>query len=211
MNTMMRKTVHRGAVAMGGLALVLGAAACGGSDSSSDGSDTAAEETSAESAAEDAGEDAAAAEDSASDAGGDAAAADDTSSDDASSDDGADSAASGPLSDEDLSAASKTFIDFMGKAADGDGKGACALMVDPTTGEAVSGTTLDACGSSLESQLGDSIDQETAALFTEENVKAVDNGDGTAKIPFMDNDIPGFTVVKSPSGDWLIDAGVSAG
>lgn len=206
MNTMMRKTVHRGAVAMGGLALVLGAAACGGSDSSSDGSDTAAEETSAESAAEDAGEDAAAAEDSASDAGGDAAAADDTSSDD-----GADSAASGPLSDEDLSAASKTFIDFMGKAADGDGKGACALMVDPTTGEAVSGTTLDACGSSLESQLGDSIDQETAALFTEENVKAVDNGDGTAKITFMDNDIPGFTVVKSPSGDWLIDAGVSAG
>lgn len=198
MTTMIRRNARRGAVVLGSLAVVLGAAACGGSSD-----DAAAPEektTEAASAAEEAGDDAAAAEDSASDEGGAA-----------SEDAGDDAAASGPLSEEDLSAASTTFIDFMSKAADGDGEGACALMVDPTTGDAVSGQALEACGSTFEKQLGDSIDPSMKSMFTEENVKAEDNGDGTAKIVFMEQEMPSFSIVKGKSGDWLIDAGISAG
>ena len=203
MTTMIRRNARRGAVVLGSLAVVLGAASCGGSSD-----DAAAPEektTEAASAAEDAGDDAATAEDSA---------AEDSASDEggaASEDASDDAAASGPLSDEDLSAASTAFIDFMSKAADGDGEGACALMVDPTTGDAMTGSNLETCGSTFEGQLGDSIDPSMKSMFTEENVKAEDNGDGSAKIVFMGTEMPNFSIVKGKSGDWLIDSGVSAG
>lgn len=186
MRSIMRTTARRSALVAGAFALAVGAAACGGSTDTETESDPAAEE------------EAPAEEDTAAD---DEAATEE----DAASDEGGTAAESGPLADEDLTAAADRFYEFFEKAAAGDYEGACGLMLDPSSGEPISGDVAKGCASGLEEGLGANV--EALSAVTRDDISTTDNGDGTAAIQVLGSDF-GYKMVKASDGEWYIDSGM---
>lgn len=216
MTSTMRRTVRGTASALGALAIIAGASACGsllgGGDegetgttkeqpAEGDGSDGAAEEDSA--AAEEgseAAEEGASAEES--------AAEEDTSAEEATTDaaaEGDDAAAGEALSEEDLTAVGDAYYAFVQAAATSDGTAACGLFTNPNTGDPLEGSELEACAKGFEGKAEESgVDPSMADALDRSMIEGVDNGDGTAGATLMGSDA-GVTFVKADDGKWYID------
>ena len=217
MNAIMRKSVRGTTAGLGALAIIVGASACGtisdlagGGDG---GDDPAAEEPAEDEGAEGEGaegaegegaedEGAAAEEDGAAeDAGGE-------SSDGGAADEETEGGEAGALSEEDLTAAGDQGLAFLKAAASGDGEGACAVVLDPTTGNGMSGSTLEACAAGFEGKAeeeGATFDPSAAEALDRSMIEATDNGDGTAGLTMMGTDA-GVTMVKGEDGKWYVDS-----
>lgn len=216
MTSTMRRTVRGTASALGALAIIAGASACGsllgGGDegekstteeqpAEGEGSDGAAEEGSeaAEEGSE-AAEEGASAEES--------AAEEDTSAEEATTDaaaEGDDAAAGEALSEEDLTAVGDAYYAFVQAAATSDGTAACGLITNPNTGDPLEGSELEACAKDFEGKAEESgVDPSMADALDRSMIEGVDNGDGTAGATLMGSDA-GVTFVKADDGKWYID------
>lgn len=223
MTSIMRRTVRGTAATLGALAIVAGAAACGGltggdeekddsttveEGSSEDGPDseddaseadgTAAEE--GEGAAEEGAEAAEEAESAAEDEGEDASDADG----DTSAEEGQDAEA-GSLSEDDLTAVGDRFYKFLEAAAQADGDAACALVMNPATDAPLGDAERGACAQGFEERAeAQDIDPAIFDVIDRSMIEGVDNGDGTAGITMLGED-GGFTFVEADDGQWYID------
>lgn len=223
MTSIMRRTVRGTAATLGALAIVAGAAACGGltggdeetddsttveEGSSEDGPDseddaseadgTAAEE--GEGAAEEGAEAAEEAESAAEDEGEDASDADG----DTSAEEGEDAEA-GSLSEDDLTAVGDRFYEFLEAAAQADGDAACALVMNPATDAPLGDAERGACAQGFEERAEEQgVDPAIFDVIDRSMIEGVDNGDGTAGITMLGKD-GGFTFVEADDGQWYID------
>lgn len=223
MTSIMRRTVRGTAATLGALAIVAGAAACGGltggdeetddsttveEGSSEDGPDseddaseadgTAAEE--GEGAAEEGAEAAEEAESAAEDEGEDASDADG----DTSAEEGQDAEA-GSLSEDDLTAVGDRFYEFLEAAAQADGDAACALVMNPATDAPLGDAERGACAQGFEERAEEQgVDPAIFDVIDRSMIEGVDNGDGTAGITMLGED-GGFTFVEADDGQWYID------
>ena len=223
MTSIMRRTVRGTAATLGALAIVAGAAACGGltggdeekddsttveEGSSEDGPDseddaseadgTAAEE--GEGAAEEGAEAAEEAESAAEDEGEDASDADG----DTSAEEGQDAEA-GSLSEDDLTAVGDRFYEFLEAAAQADGDAACALVMNPATDAPLGDAERGACAQGFEERAEEQgVDPAIFDVIDRSMIEGVDNGDGTAGITMLGKD-GGFTFVEADDGQWYID------
>lgn len=214
MTSIMRRTVRGTAAGLGALAIIAGAAACGGGET-----ETTEPPASEEKPAEDEGEPAGAADPAEEDGGeastdegeGDAStdeeSADEEGADegDAAAGEGDDAAAGVPLSEEDLTAAGDRFFEFLQAAAGADGETACSLITNPLTDQPLEGKDRDACVTSFTETAGQAgVDPATADMMERSMIEAVDNGDGTAGITLMGTDA-GLSVLKADDGQWYVD------
>lgn len=204
MTSIMRRTVRGAAAGLGALAVVAGAAACGGltggDDEKVDGDDTAVEEEQP-AAGEDASEEKVAEEgEEAADEGQDAVESEQDSSGEDEEEDGA--AAGGEVSDADLDASKQQVLAFFEALGEKDGEAACGFVLDPTTGEPAAGAALTACADTMDSSgMMDMFTPEMVAVITEDALEASDNGDGTIKISAQGAD---FDMHKADDGKWYI-------
>lgn len=223
MTSIMRRTVRGTAATLGALAIVAGAAACGGltggdeetddsttveEGSSEDGPDseddaseadgTAAEE--GEGAAEEGAEAAEEAESAAEEEAEDASDADG----DTSAEEGQDAEA-GSLSEDDLTAVGDRFYEFLEAAAQADGDAACALVMNPATDAPLGDAERGACAQGFEERAEEQgVDPAIFDVIDRSMIEGVDNGDGTAGITMLGKD-GGFTFVEADDGQWYID------
>ena len=223
MTSIMRRTVRGTAATLGALAIVAGAAACGGltggdeetddsttveEGSSEDGPDseddaseadgTAAEE--GEGAAEEGAEAAEEAESAADEEAEDASDADG----DTSAEEGEDAEA-GSLSEDDLTAVGDRFYEFLEAAAQADGDAACALVMNPATDAPLGDAERGACAQGFEERAeAQGIDPAIFDVIDRSMIEGVENGDGTAGITMLGKD-GGFTFVEADDGQWYID------
>ena len=223
MTSIMRRTVRGTAATLGALAIVAGAAACGGltggdeetgdsttveEGSSEDGPDseddaseadgTAAEE--GEGAAEEGAEAAEEAESAAEEEAEDASDADG----DTSAEEGEDAEA-GSLSEDDLTAVGDRFYEFLEAAAQADGDAACALVMNPATDAPLGDAERGACAQGFEERAEEQgVDPAIFDVIDRSMIEGVDNGDGTAGITMLGKD-GGFTFVEADDGQWYID------
>lgn len=223
MTSIMRRTVRGTAATLGALAIVAGAAACGGltggdeekddsttveEGSSEDGPDseddaseadgTAAEE--GEGAAEEGAEAAEEAESAAEEEAEDASDADG----DTSAEEGEDAEA-GSLSEDDLTAVGDRFYEFLEAAAQADGDAACALVMNPATDAPLGDAERGACAQGFEERAEEQgVDPAIFDVIDRSMIEGVDNGDGTAGITMFGED-GGFTFVEADDGQWYID------
>ena len=223
MTSIMRRTVRGTAATLGALAIVAGAAACGGltggdeetddsttveEGSSEDGPDseddaseadgTAAEE--GEGAAEEGAEAAEEAESAAEEEAEDASDADG----DTSAEEGEDAEA-GSLSEDDLTAVGDRFYEFLEAAAQADGDAACALVMNPATDAPLGDSERGACAQGFEERAEEQgVDPAIFDVIDRSMIEGVDNGDGTAGITMLGKD-GGFTFVEADDGQWYID------
>ena len=223
MTSIMRRTVRGTAATLGALAIVAGAAACGGltggdeetddsttveEGSSEDGPDseddaseadgTAAEE--GEGAAEEGAEAAEEAESAAEEEAEDASDADG----DTSAEEGEDAEA-GSLSEDDLTAVGDRFYEFLDAAAQADGDAACALVMNPATDAPLGDAERGACAQGFEERAEEQgVDPAIFDVIDRSMIEGVDNGDGTAGITMLGKD-GGFTFVEADDGQWYID------
>ena len=223
MTAIMRRTVRGTAATLGALAIVAGAAACGGltggdeetddsttveEGSSEDGPDseddaseadgTAAEE--GEGAAEEGAEAAEEAESAAEEEAEDASDADG----DTSAEEGEDAEA-GSLSEDDLTAVGDRFYEFLEAAAQADGDAACALVMNPATDAPLGDAERGACAQGFEERAEEQgVDPAIFDVIDRSMIEGVDNGDGTAGITMLGKD-GGFTFVEADDGQWYID------
>lgn len=216
MTSTMRRTVRGTAAGLGALAIITGASACGsllgggdGGDgekttteeqpAEGDGSDKATEEaTTAEEEASGAAEGVASAEES-------AAAEGETSAEEATTDaaaEGDDAAAGEALSDEDITAASERFVDFIHVLDDGDPVAACAFVVNPATGEPMTGDEATACGDGLAPSM-EGLEPGSMDVIDASMIEATDNGDGTVGITMGGTDFP-YSMTKGSDGEWYV-------
>ena len=227
MTSIMRRTVRGTAATLGALAIVAGAAACGGlpggdeetddsttveEGSSEDGPDseddaseadgTAAEE--GEGAAEEGAEAAEEAESAAEDEGEDVAEDASDADGDTSAEEGQDAEA-GSLSEDDLTAVGDRFYEFLEAAAQADGDAACALVMNPATDAPLGDAERGACAQGFEERAeAQGIDPAIFDVIDRSMIEGVDNGDGTAGITMLGED-GGFTFVEADDGQWYID------
>ena len=223
MTSIMRRTVRGTAATLGALAIVAGAAACGGltggdeetddsttveegssedgpasEDDASEADGTAAEE--GEGAAEEGAEAAEEAESAAEDEGEDASDADG----DTSAEEGQDAEA-GSLSEDDLTAVGDRFYEFLEAAAQADGDAACALVMNPATDAPLGDAERGACAQGFEERAEEQgVDPAIFDVIDRSMIEGVDNGDGTAGITMLGKD-GGFTFVEADDGQWYID------
>lgn len=223
MTSIMRRTVRGTAATLGALAIVAGAAACGGltggdeekddsttveEGSSEDGPDseddaseadgTAAEE--GEGAAEEGAEAAEEAESAAEEEAEDASDADG----DTSAEEGEDAEA-GSLSEDDLTAVGDRFYEFLEAAAQADGDAACALVMNPATDAPLGDAERGACAQGFEERAEEQgVDPAIFDVIDRSMIEGVENGDGTAGITMLGKD-GGFTFVEADDGQWYID------
>lgn len=214
MNAIMRKSVRGSAAGLGALAIIVGASACGTISDLAGGGD-GGDDPAAEEPAEDEGAEGERAEEEGAEGEG-AGAEEDGVAEDAggeSSDGGAageetEGGEAGALSEEDLTAAGDQGLAFLKAAASGDGEGACAVVLDPTTGNGMSGSTLEACAAGFEGKAeeeGATFDPSAAEALDRSMIEATDNGDGTAGLTMMGTDA-GVTMVKGEDGKWYVDS-----
>ena len=214
MNAIMRKSVRGSAAGLGALAIIVGASACGTISDLAGGGD-GGDDPAAEEPAEDEGAEGEGAEEEGAEGEG-AGAEEDGAAEDAggeSSDGGAageetEGGEAGALSGEDLTAAGDQGLAFLKAAASGDGEGACAVVLDPTTGNGMSGSTLEACAAGFEGKAeeeGATFDPSAAEALDRSMIEATDNGDGTAGLTMMGTDA-GVTMVKGEDGKWYVDS-----
>lgn len=214
MNAIMRKSVRGTAAGLGALAIIVGASACGTISDLAGGGD-GGDDPAAEEPAEDEGAEGEGAEEEGAEGEG-AGAEEDGAAEDAggeSSDGGAageetEGGEAGALSEEDLTAAGDQGLAFLKAAASGDGEGACAVVLDPTTGNGMSGSTLEACAAGFEGKAeeeGATFDPSAAEALDRSMIEATDNGDGTAGLTMMGTDA-GVTMVKGEDGKWYVDS-----
>lgn len=199
MTSIMRRTVRGTAAGLGALAIIVGAAACGGGET-----ETTEPAASEEKPAEDEGEPAEA--DPAEEDGGEAS-TDEGEGDASADEEGADEgdAAGEPLSEEDLTAAGDRFFEFLQAAAGADGETACSLITNPLTDQPLEGKDRDACVTSFSESTGQAgVDPAMADMMERSMIEAVDNGDGTAGITLMGTDA-GLSVLKADDGQWYVD------
>lgn len=186
MTSIMRRTVRGTAATLGALAIVAGAAACGGlpgGDEEKDDSTTVEEGSS---------EDGPDSEDDASEADGTAA------------EEGQDAEA-GSLSEDDLTAVGDRFYEFLEAAAEADGDAACALVMNPATDAPLGDAERGACAQGFEERAeAQGIDPAIFDVIDRSMIEGVDNGDGTAGITMLGED-GGFTFVEADDGQWYID------
>ncbi len=196
MTSIMRRTVRGTAAGLGALAIIAGAAACGGGET-----ETTDPAVSEEKPAEDAGEPADEA-DPVEEDGGEAST--DEGEGDAAASEG-DAAAGEPLSEEDLTAAGDRFFEFLQAAAGADGETACSLITNPLTDQPLEGKDRDECVTSFTETAGEAgVDPATADMMERSMIEAVDNGDGTAGITLLGTDA-GLSVLKADDGQWYVD------
>lgn len=216
MNSIMRRTVRGAATGLGALALIAGASACGALGDLAGGGDEG-DDPSAEQPAEDEG--------SESEDGGSEGADEDSEGDDAVGSDGEDTEAEGsegaegddaaggdadaePLSEEDLTAAQDQALAFMKAAAGGDAEGACALALNPSTGEPLSGAALDGCVTGYEEEMEEAdieLDPALADMIDSSMIEVTDNGDGTA-YAILTGSTTGVDMIKAEDGTWYVDS-----
>ncbi|MGO1227468.1 MULTISPECIES: hypothetical protein [unclassified Brachybacterium] len=211
MTSIMRRTVRGTAAGLGALAIIVGAAACGGGDAET--TDPAvseeepaeeegepAEEADPAETEEDGGE---ASTDEGTDSEGDEAAAGE--GDDAAAGEGDDATAGEALSEEDLTAVGDRYFEFLQAAAQSDGTAACALILNPLTDEPLEGTVLEQCAIGFEGEAGaEGVDPSMFDALDRSMFEGVDNGDGTAGVSVMGQD-GGMTFLKADDGQWYID------
>ncbi|MGO1977964.1 hypothetical protein [Brachybacterium tyrofermentans] len=211
MTSIMRRTVRGAAAGLGALAIVAGAAACGGSDSTeekpaAEQEQPAEDEKPAEEEKPADEEKPAADEESAAEEGEEAAEDAAKEGEDVAGEEGdADAAESGdaaPLEEADLTAAGDRFLEFIQVMDDGDGEAACAYFLDPTTGEPVSGEVLTACGEQLAPSM-EGLEPGSMDMLERSMIETTDNGDGTAAVNMAGTDFP-YTMMKDSSGEWYL-------
>lgn len=211
MTSTIRRTVRGTASALGALAIIAGASACGsllgGGDegekstteeqpAEGDGSDE--EATTAEEEASGAAEGVASAEESGAAEG--ETSAEETTTDSAA--EGDDAAAGEALSDEDIAAASERFVEFIHVLDDGDPVAACAFVVNPATGEPMTGDEATACGDGLAPSM-EGLEPGSMDVIDASMIEATDNGDGTVGITMGGTEFP-YSMTKGSDGEWYV-------
>lgn len=179
MTSTMRRTVRGTASALGALAIIAGASACG---SLLGGGDEGEKSTSEEQPAEGEGSD------------------EETTTDSAA--EGDDAAAGEALSDEDIAAASERFVEFIHVLDDGDPVAACAFVVNPATGEPMTGDEATACGDGLAPSM-EGLEPGSMDVIDASMIEATDNGDGTVGITMGGTEFP-YSMTKGSDGEWYV-------
>lgn len=211
MTSTMRRTVRGTASALGALAIIAGASACGsllgggdeGEKSTSEeqpaeGEGSDEEATTAEEEASGAAEGVASAEESGAAEG--ETSAEETTTDSAA--EGDDAAAGEALSDEDIAAASERFVEFIHVLDDGDPVAACAFVVNPATGEPMTGDEATACGDGLAPSM-EGLEPGSMDVIDASMIEATDNGDGTVGITMGGTEFP-YSMTKGSDGEWYV-------
>ena len=186
MNATLRKAGRGSTLVIGSIALAFSLAACGGSESSREA--PADEETTEEAAAEE------------------EATSEEGMTEEETTEEEAEAAGSAEdVTEDDLAASEQQFIEFVTAVSDGDFPGACGFVLNPETSEPMSGADAEACGKGMESSgVSDTFTPDMASLFTEENLEASANEDGTIAMSLMGSD-SGMQMVKGSDGKWYID------
>lgn len=211
MTSTMRRTVRGTASALGALSIIAGASACGsllgggdeGEKSTSEeqpaeGEGSDEEATTAEEEASGAAEGVASAEESGAAEG--ETSAEETTTDSAA--EGDDAAAGEALSDEDIAAASERFVEFIHVLDDGDPVAACAFVVNPATGEPMTGDEATACGDGLAPSM-EGLEPGSMDVIDASMIEATDNGDGTVGITMGGTEFP-YSMTKGSDGEWYV-------
>lgn len=211
MTSTMRRTVRGTASALGALAIIAGASACGsllgGGDEGekstteeqpAEGEGSDEEATTTEEEASGAAEGVASAEESGAAEG--ETSAEETTTDSAA--EGDDAAAGEALSDEDIAAASERFVEFIHVLDDGDPVAACAFVVNPATGEPMTGDEATACGDGLAPSM-EGLEPGSMDVIDASMIEATDNGDGTVGITMGGTEFP-YSMTKGSDGEWYV-------
>ncbi len=191
MITTIRSIRRAAALGLGGTAVAIALAACGGGGTvtADETTSAAAETTTASESATETESTEASASESATES-----AAPETSE------------AAAPVTEDDLNAAKQNWVDFYTAVGNKDYEGACRLVVLPGSKQPMTDDLVKQCAEGASSDPNvDQISPELAAQVTPELLDARDNGDGTIMVSIQGQDMP-YPNIKGDDGKWYLEA-----